>query len=181
MCELKVATSQGVCDYSDGGIYQTEIASLYDITDVVFDVNGRVTNFVMASLGKWFEYIYDDDDTAYYNQTGTRENKKSNKEQVAFFKYAGITEEMIDFADALDGCCAVAAIHRTNSQIAMLQGIDYVGGSQVWLPSKKKCTANISILTGTGAEEDRVEVTLNSTGRKFSRPVLLTSAEIAEL
>jgi hypothetical protein len=180
MCTLREITAIDACAVSDGGIYQSELASATDITDVVFDVAGKITNFVMASLNKWFVYTYDDDDTAYYNQNATRENKKSNKAQVAFFKFAGVSEDMVDFAEALDSCCNVVAIHRFNSGIALAQGVDYMS-ADLWLYTKKKCVASINILSGTGAEEDRVEVTLNSTGRKFSRPTSLTTAAIQAL
>lgn len=177
VCDLIEINSQDNCESSDGGIYESQIVSGEYIEDVTFDANGVITGFTMTELGKWVSYTYDDDDSAFYNQTGTRANKKITYDQQAFLKFAGMTALKIKFADSLAQCCNLVAIHRMNSGRAIVQGIDLLPGG-TWAFTKQRVKATPNALTDTGAGEDRIEITLASVGRNMSRMTDMTKAEI---
>lgn len=181
MCKLKNLNSQ-LCRKANGGIYKSFVTSFTDIADVIVDTSGKVTNFVMTTLGAWYEFEYDvNDNSPYYNQNGARVGNSHTVNQVAYFKFGGIDDFMIDAANGIAGCCALAAIHFGNSGTKFLQGIDVDPDTQLWTKSRAWLQATVNQLTGTSAEEDRTEITLNSVGNFFSAPVLLTEDEIEAL
>jgi len=180
-CKLVDLATLDPCPESDGGIYETQIAECEDIADVIFDADGCITNFVMVSLGNWYVYTMDDDDTAFYNQEGERTNNKHTVNQTSFFKFAGVSKTAISFANGIKGCCCLVAVHFFNSGIAVVQGIDYNEDTGTWLVTKKKTKATVNILSDTGDNEDRVEVNLISTGRCFSAVTALTSEDLQAL
>lgn len=181
-CNLIDLSGAGECRTADGGIYQTFIADAADIADVVFDTDGKITNFVMTGLGLWFLYEFDtDDDTAFYNQTGARTNNKHTVTQQSFFKFGGMTETLIQFANGIKDCCGLVAVHFHNTGISTVQGIEVNTTTTTWKKSKKLLKATVNVLTDTGANEDRVEISLDSEALTFSPPSSLTSADIEAL
>lgn len=181
-CNLIDLSGQGECRTADGGIFKSFLADCDDIVDVIFDANGKITNFVMSAVGQWFEYEFDvNDDTAFYNQNGVRTNNKHTTTQTAFFKFGGISEELIQFANGIKDCCCLVAIHCHNNGIKTVQGIDYDMDTGIWQKSKKFVKATVNILTDTGANEDRVEINLISEGRCFSQCTSLTATDIEAL
>lgn len=179
MCNLINLTAIDECVTSDGGIYETQIVDGANIASVVFDALGQITAFVMTIIGAWVTYTYDDNNTASYDQTGARENKKVTYSQVATFQYAGLSAIKIQFAQEIVVCCKLVAIHRTNSGVAMVQGIELLNGA--WAFTKEKLKATPNVLTETGAGEDKVVMNLNSVGRGPSPVTTLSSAAISAL
>lgn len=181
-CNLLNLSGSGRCRSADGGIYETFLAECDDIADVIYDNDGCITNFVMTSLGKWVRYEFDvDDDTAYYNQEGDRNNNKHTVNQTSFFKFGGVTKTMVNFGNGIKDCCCLVAVHFFNSGISLVQGIDRDPVTGTWRKSKKYLKATVNILSDTGQNEDRTEITLNSTGRCFSSATTLTSANLQAL
>ena len=80
--------------------------------------------------------------------------------------FAGIDSTKRAAVEALKNCCAVVAVHFLNNGKALIQGrvIDFPNMAS----DKEKCKATINILTDTGANEDRIEVTLISQSRQAS-------------
>lgn len=179
MCNLVDLSAAAECATSDGGIFETWIVDGTQITDVVFDVNGQITNFVMATTGQWQLYEYDDDDSASYNQNGERANKKITVTQASFFKFAGVTATKIEFANGIKDCCKLVLIHRFNSGVALVQGVEQYNAS--WRFTKQKAKATPNVLSDTGAGEDRIEINANSVGAEYSANCTLTNTEIAAL
>lgn len=183
MCRL-VSLTQANCVESDGGIYETRIIDFANIADIVFNTTpmdpnyGEITDVVTVGTGEVFSYVFDDDDTAFYNQTGVRQNKKHTVTQQAFFKFAGIDSAKVSFANGIKGCCELFAFHFANSGSIFAQGIDFDEATDTWLKSKQRAKATVNILTDTGANEDRVEVFINSVGRCFSPLTTMTPTEI---
>ena len=178
-CELTPLSAQDICTSSDGGIYKSIFVDGNEITDVEI-TDGVITNFTMDNVGKWEAYEYDDDDSAYFNETGAREGAKYTADQVAFMKWTKITALKTKFANNLIDCCRLVIVHFLNSGVAKVQGIDIMPDGS-WRYSKKFTKATPSSLSGTGAEVDRIELTLNSTGRKLALTTDLTAAEILAL
>lgn len=168
---------------SDGGIYETQFVDCAEITDVTIDNSTRVlTGFTMAQTGQWAKLTFDSDDTAFYNENSERNNLKLTITQEAFMKFAQVTAAKINAAQDASQLCCVVAIHRTNSGINRVQGIQYDVDADTWKLSKTKCTVTPNILTDTGDNEDRVEYTFSSVSSgKFSITTDLTSAAITAL
>lgn len=181
MANLTPLSSADTCISADGGIYESLLVDCDEITDVVFDVDGQVTNFVMANVGAWEQYIYDDDDTAFYNQAGARANKKVTVTGQASIKYAGLTNTMIKFSNDILECCCVLAVHFLNSGIAVVQGIQYDSVNTTWRYTKTKPKVTPTLNTNTGADEDTAVFLIDSVGSKFSPATTLSSADILAL
>jgi len=106
-------SSAGECRNVDGGIAHTYLTEFSNITAVTYDADGNITNFTMGGVGQWVKYSFDtDDDTASYNQEGQRDGNKHSVTQTAFFKFGGVTNEMVKFANDIKECCQLVAIHR---------------------------------------------------------------------
>jgi len=181
-CRLVDLTAAGNCRDIDGGIAVSYIAELADVTDVTIDGSGVVTNFVMGTVGKWVKYQFDtDDDTASYNQPGSRTGNKHTTEQTATFKFGGVNATSVDFANGIVQCCELIAVHFFNNGVALVQGIQYDEDTTSWKVSKKALKATISVLSDTGDNEDRTEVQLISTSKTFSQTTTLTAAALEAL
>lgn len=170
-----------VCSVSDGGIYVSYIAPISSLTSITV-AGGEITAFTMAAVGAFEKFVYDDDDTAFYNQVGERQNFKHTYTSTAFIKFAGISTAKKLAADALSACCeGLFAIHFLNNGTALVQGLDITAATPFWKKSKKRLAATVSILTGTGAEEDRIEMNLISTSLLSSPFTTLTTTAVEAL
>ena len=181
MANLIPLTADQVCVSADGGIFESFIVDCDEITDVIFDANGQITNFVMANVGAWVRYVYDDDDSAFYNQDGARTNRKLTVTGQASFKYSGLNTAVVEFANNVKKCCCVVAVHFTNSGVAIVQGIEYDADTATWKFPKTKPKMTPSINTNTGADEDSMTVLIDHVGGCYSPLTTLDSAAILAL
>lgn len=174
-CTL-VEMTQESCVASDGGIRYSFIIDTASI-DAAGITSALNVVSAMTTTGTWTLFEYDtDDDTAYYNQEGERTNNRHVFNQTAFMKFAGIDSSKGDAAQKIVECCSLAAVHFMNNGKVLLQGIELLA-SPAWQVSKKKCKATVNIMTDTGANEDRIEVTLSSQSRQASPFVTMTRAD----
>lgn len=167
------------CATSDGGIRNSYVTDFANITDVTFGVDGEITAITMDAPGAWEKFVYDDDDTSFYNSTGERTGKKHVFNQEAFMKFEGLTIAKVKAVNALKDCCNTVWIHRTNSGVAIIQGIEDDGAGN-FVRVKQTAKATTSILTDTGANADRTEITVSSVAKKI-HIVDLTDVEIEAL
>lgn len=174
---LKPVSTQSKCAVTDGGIYETCLVDCDKVADIIFDENHCIVDFVMTEAGAWECYLFDDDDSGFYNQTGTRTNNKHTVTQQASFKYDGVSKDSINFANCIKDFCCLYAIHFWNNGIATVQGIDYNYDTGVWKKSKQRLKPTVSINSDTGANSDNTTVLLDSVGRCFSQPAIFTSSD----
>ena len=181
MCEL-VSLDSDNCIPSDGGIRLSYLAQCSDIASVTY-TSGVITAFVMEELGGWIKYKYDtDDDTAYYNQTGVRTNRRHVFDQTAFIKFAGISDTTVEFANGIKDCCCLVAVHFLNDGATLVQGIEEDEDATAGFREvKKPAKATVNVMTGTGAEEARVEVSIISQARSASATTDLTPEDLEAL
>jgi hypothetical protein len=179
MCTLISLSSAQTCVAADGGIYESFIVDCDEITDVVFDGDDIITNFVMANIGAWVRYIYDDDDSAFYNQSSARTNRKVTITGQASFKYSGISNDIVKFSNSVKDCCCVVAVHFLNSGAALVQGIEKTATGFKFPKTKPKITP--SIQTNTGADEDNAIILIDHVGSSFSHTTDLTAVDILAL
>lgn len=167
------------CAVPDGGVSWSYATDIANITSVTFGVDGEITAIVMDAPGLWEKFVYDDDDTAYFNSEGERTGKKLVYNQTAFMKFEGITVDKVKASNALADCCNMVWIHRLNSGIALVQGIED-DGSGAMKRVKQSAKATPNVMSDTGANVERIEITVNSQCKKI-HVVDLTDAAIEAL
>lgn len=177
-----LALDNSDCAASDGGIYQSYFVEATKVTDVTFSVDGEVTNFTMSTPGQWKKIVYDDDDTANYNQVGQRTGNKHTYQQTAFMKFAGMNNDKRKVAEGLTPCCqGVIAVHFLNNGEKVVQGIENISSLQDWKLAKKRAKATVNANTDTGAGEDRFEFSLISEAKTSSPFTTLEADDIEAL
>lgn len=162
------------CPEVGGGILESRVTPCSNIEDVTFDANGQVTNFTLGS-DPWSKFVFDKDDTAYYNQEGDRVTPRMHVyTQTSFMKFAGIDNTKVQGAKKLRKCCCVVAVHKLGNGKTIVQGVEQVpgGGTTDWQFSKTETTAKVNIMSDTGANEDRVEITL--AGKSYEESAITT-------
>lgn len=161
------------CEECEGGIEKFFITDFCYITDIPLDAEGCITGLpVMSTVGTWGEYVHDTDDTANYTQVpeviGTRSKQVIHN---LFAKFACLSKSIIQEANRLKKCCnPVIAVEWTNG-LTMLIGVDIVeqaDGTYDWKVSKGQTNLLPSIISGTTAEEDRMELTITSRSRCYA-------------
>lgn len=167
------------CGTSDGGILQSYFVDFADVTSMTFAADGSITAIVLGAAADFTRFVYDDDDTAFYNQTGERTGKKHTYNQQAFMKFEGITIAKVAAAEAFKECCNLVGIHVLNSGVNMLQGAEDDGTGTV-KRTKTSAKGTINILSDTGDNTDRIEITVDSVAKK-AHVVDLTTAAIEAL
>jgi hypothetical protein len=148
------------CAASDGGILQSYATDFANISAVTWGSDDEITAITMSGSGQWEKFVYDDDDTAFFNSEGERTGKKLVFNQSAFMKFEGISIAKLTSVNANADCCNMVWIHRLNSGIALIQGIEKVGSD--FKRTKQSAKATPSVLSDTGDNTDRVEMTIES-------------------
>jgi hypothetical protein len=157
------------CTDCIGGIVETIILDnkYIDISGVTVDANMRITAIVASTPGKIAILTPDTDDTARYDSVGERNNNVHRNNTEAFLKFGCITATKVTAAEMLRKSCSFTAFHKHASGLVSVQGIDVIedGVNYTATFSKSTTKATVSAFSGTGAEEDRIEATLNGVSR----------------
>jgi len=171
---LGINRSTGCADCSDceGGIVRIAITEFCCIQSFTIDaITGHVTAVVMtvAGAGGWAEYVQDSDDTSFLSQISEKISDRIKRFSVtAFAKFECVDDAMeLEVRELCTLCEPVAFIEKSNGDTRMI-GVDVTGNATdgfVAKRSKTKLSILISILTGTGAESDRVEFNLEAVHR----------------
>ncbi len=182
VCNLLDLDNQVDCPVSDGGIVESRVAECVDITDVTIEaLTGIITGFTMATTGLWKKLVYDDDDTAFFNQEGVRVGNKHTFTQTGFMKFAGVNNDKRLVVEGLTPCCCLVAVHFLSNGTAVVQGLENFATITTWRTSKKKAKVTANVLTDTAANEDRVEFNFISESRNSAMFTDLTPAELDAL
>lgn len=170
-----VDMEQDTCPAVAGGIMEARVIPCEDIEEVTIAENGQVTALTLSDAGAFVKLKFDKDDTGFYNQEGERPTRNIHiSNQSAFMKFSGLDSTKVDAARKLKRCCCVVAVYRLGNGKYVIQGIEPIPGSTSgeWQFSKQETKATVSIFSGTGAEEDRIEVTLS--GQAFEESLFTT-------
>jgi len=183
MCTIIALDEQADCPEAQGGIYQSYLTECSNITlsGTAKDVDDQITTLVMTGLGLWVKWVYDDDDTAFYNETGERQGNLHVFNQQAFLKFGGLTNTKRKVANGIKDCCCIVAIHFLNNGTQVVQGIEEDSSGNWRYTSRSRAKATVSLLSGTGAEEDRAEISIDSISRAGSYVTTLDAAAIEAL
>jgi hypothetical protein len=151
-----------------GGIFESYGLDCADFTSATVS-GGEITGLTVTE--EFTKLVYDDDDTAFYNQEADRTGNRISFNQTAFFKFEKLTKEKIAAANSAAECCCTIWIHRLNSGIDLLQGLDEDDAGTGVLYAKTKAKVTPSVLSDTGDNADRLEYSIESVGRKLSLPI----------
>lgn len=147
---------------STGGIYASYGLACSDWTDATI-ASGEITAITIGA--EFTEIIYDSDDTAFYNQEPDRQGKRITFNGTAFLKFDKVTLAKVEAARAAAECCCTIWIHRFNSGIDLVQGLDVDSTGTGAQLSKNNALVSPGIFSDTGDNADRVEYTIESVGR----------------
>jgi len=159
---------EGDCPPCDGGISCSFGWECSNILDLVFN-EGKLVGIVTDGTPAQ-EYVYDDDNTAFYNQTGSLADNKFEVTQSAFMKFCGINCMKTDAANKAKKCCCVVFIHFGNDCGVHIQGIEFdesCNSDGSWRFSKKRARIVPSINTNTSDGSSGVEYAIESISRCF--------------
>lgn len=171
------------CDESSGGLKVSYITDIENITSVAWDVNNQATGIVMDTPNQWAKFVYENNDTAFYNQVGARANngKKHPYTQSAFMQFEGLTNSKRAAVEALVDCCRLVAIHFTTNGTAMIQGIKKSANTGLFEESNKPAKITALFNTDTSANADKAELQLISEDNKISHFTTLSKTAIEAL
>jgi len=103
--------------------------------------------------------------------------------QEGFFQINGISKQITDAADALNGCCQVVVVWILANGARLVQGIeiDSTATGGFTLSKEGDCRATCSIISDTAANQSRLEVRITSSSAAFSPTTNMTDAAIEAL
>lgn len=180
-CTL-IAINSANCETTDGGIRETIFVDFDAIATVTWDVDDVISGVTTSTPGASKALVYDDNDTAYFNEVGERSNLKHIFKQEANMVFSGQNKDKRKATKAALDCCALVAFHIMNNGKIKVQGIEKVAGTPVtFRNTKKRLRLTASALSGTGAEEDRYEWKLMSESKEEAYFTSLTPTVIRAL
>lgn len=162
------------CANIDGGIIVSYALDFVDLLTVTFGSDDEITAMTIDGAVSFAKFTYDDDDTAFYNQTGERDGKKHTFTQEAFLKFtAPFATAKTKALNDLKDICNLVWVHFLTTGDAWVQGVEKYGST--FRKSKTAARATISHISGTGEETSRSEVTIGSVARETHLTTLSTT------
>ena len=177
---IAISGTDSNCD-NNGGIKYSYGTDATNITAVTTDSSGAVTGFTMSSTGQWAKLEFDDDEnTASFNQEGSRNGSSIEFAQDATFQFNGISQAKVTAANNAKACCGTVFIHFTYEGTAYVQGIE-VDTAGDWSLTKDKARVIPALNTGTADENVLMVYNVNSTSRYAAPTTTLSESAIEAL
>lgn len=154
MCTLTpIDQTQEACPAAIGGIYALALADFADLTDAT--ISG--TSVTALTGVTWTVFLFDKDNTAFYDQNGERPSQYLLKYvSDGFLKFVDITDDKVA-ALADIGCCSLIGIAFQNNGTNRIFGIDPDEDGTGAIESLVRHVITPSAKSGTGNEENRIE------------------------
>lgn len=162
------------CVVVSGGVKRSAVIDYADVASVTVDTDGNVTGIARVAGTNFVELTPDDDDTAFYNQTGTRDGLKHESEQTYFGKFSGHSVLKRTMGNNIKKCCALLHVILSNSGVMHVQGITTDGATQTYDTTKGKAKATVNYDTDTGDNAEKLEISIISTDTELSAHVVGT-------
>jgi hypothetical protein len=180
-CTITDFSVDTTCSGDEGGVIKTFYTKLENISAITV-ASGIITGFTMASTGLWKTLVYDKDDTAYFNQVGARANGRYSVTQTAFLKFKGLQSTHLSLGNAIKDCCSIVAIHVASNGTRMVQGIEIdASATGGFRSSRKETRITPTANTDTGANQSRLELTIEGEANELTTTTDLTDTEILAL
>ena len=164
----------GDCGECIGGIAKVAVVDCgyIDLDATLVNSDRQITLIVASTPGKVVELVFDDDDTAKSDSVGERTNNIHRSAIATEMKFGCVTNEKLLAGDTIKKSCCLIAFIKWNNGMETVQGIDVVQNGVNWKAaySKTKAKATVSALSDTGANEDRLEIKINSVSRNVLVP-----------
>jgi len=168
----------------DGGIYQSYICNLDDVTDITF-TSGVLTGITVGTVGSFKKFVFDDDNSAFYNQEGSFSGTRFTNAQSAFMKFSGLSAARATAADCARQAYRVIAFHFLNDCSVMVQGVEEGAGCDSANFKHSRVPARIapSVKSNTSDTESALEFSITSEARSIVPvdPTTITSAVLDAL
>jgi hypothetical protein len=183
-CALVALNSTTACPDNTGGLDYSYVCKLEDI-EAITVTSGIVSALTMATTGLFKKLQYDKNDTSRFDQVGERTNEtgamRYNSE--AFLQFGGMSSTYKTWADGAADCCALVFIHFLTSGVSVIQGIEIDSAATGGFTGTKIRDTKIvpSQMSGTAAEEARLEVLVRGRSKKLAPFTDLTATEIEAL
>lgn len=183
-CGFTALNSTTACEANEGGITHSYVCKLADITAITL-TTGVISAITMASTGLWKKLEYDKDETSYFNETGERVNETGPQRitQESFMKFGGLSNTYKTWSDDATDCCKNVFIHVHANGVRRVQGIEIDASASGGFTGSKirdtKVTTNN--MSGTGAEESRLEAFARGITRKAAPYTSLSDSAIEAL
>lgn len=163
VCKLidQIQSSDQCAKYIGGirvtyGIDWTEVDDNTVADGILTDLTIKTGSLKMTKI------VYDDDNTASYNQDGAREGLVYRATQVAFMKFSGITSAKLVAANKTKGVLKGLYFHVMNSGVILVQGAELNAGGTKAVPSYVGAKVNPSPKTNTGEGANAIEYSIES-------------------
>ncbi len=150
-----------------GGVYQAYLITNKSITDVSFDASGHLTGFTLGASAEIVKFnTFEDDNSAYYNQT--KVDGKNEWTQEGYMKFNKITAAKVEAANAAAGCCeGYTIVWFLNDGSVLVQGLDFFKTTSKWKFTKERALINPNVLSNTGADKSYMDYKVASVSQSL--------------
>ncbi|MCA9366767.1 hypothetical protein KC887_00680 [Candidatus Kaiserbacteria bacterium] len=180
MSEIVPIPKSSGCDFV-GGVFKAYATESENITAVAV-TDGEITGFTMASAGQWGKLEFDDQqNVAFFNENGERNGNVVRVNGTGLMSFVGLTAAKIVAANKAKACCGLVLVWFHYDGTRRVQGIDVNPGDNTWKFSNQLPRIIPNALSGTGAEESRLEYNVTHQGSQLSSTTDLTDTEIEAL
>lgn len=169
------------CIDLDGGLLQSYAIDLLGLNTVTWGAGDDLYTISAITLSGativFAKFVYVDDETAYYSETGDRPSRNKHIFTCeAFMKFEGITPAKTSAIMLLLSVCAQFWLHVTLSGTILIQGIEKDGGASGWKRPRQTAKPTVTRTSGTGAEIERYELFIRSQQKTLAETSLTTDA-----
>jgi hypothetical protein len=169
------------CKKSIGGVRKSWGIDWQDVESVTgVAATGTITG-VTLKAGKMFSILeYDNDNTAQYNQTTTRNGLDARIGQVATLKFTGADKEKTVIANKAKGVLNGLWFHLQNDGTIQSQGAEFNGNGDAVVQSFVGAKVNPNVNSNTGEGSSDVTWNIEATSTDVI-PVDMTEAALDAL
>lgn len=178
VCKINDQNQAAVCGAKTiGGVRVTYAMDWNDVGTTTV-ASGILTAITMkaGATNAVAKFVFDDDNTASYNQEGSREGNTYRAAQAAFLKFTGITNAKVVASQDAKGVLKGLFFHVLNDGSIMLQGAEFAADGATLVPSYVGAKINPSVKSNTGEGESAVEYNIISTSADLVPTSMAVSA-----
>lgn len=180
MSEIVAIPKSSGCDFV-GGVFKAYATESANITAVAV-TSGEITGFTMATPAQWGKLEFDDQENiAFFNENSERSGNVVRVNGTGLMSFVGLTSAKIVAANKAKACCGLVIIWFHYDGTVRVQGIDVDPSDDSWSFSNQLPRIIPNALSGTGAEESRLEYNVTHQGAQLSSITTLDDTAIEAL
>lgn len=167
------------CIKTIGGVRKSYGADWQDIATCTV-VDGIITFIALAGAAEFAVLVYDDDNTASYNQEGVRNGLDYRVNQTATLKFTGATKEKVVKANKAKGIHKGFWLHLQNDGTIHSQGVELNADGDEGVASTVGAKVNPNVNSNTGEGSSDVTYIISATSSDLL-PCSMTEAALDAL